>query len=137
MTICYDYVTVSYKCTIPAFASMLTSSFLCGLNISYELWLKQTSLCPCCNFKVKRITGFNKMDLSPKTFIFQGLFNLFICHKTKYTTVICFMSSNILRGTGWQMYYSLIKTRGPGWYLQLHYPCWTKLLLLFMPSELP
>lgn len=56
------------------------------------------------------------MDLSPKTFIFQVLFNFFICHKTKYTTVICFMPSNILRQTGWQMYYSLIKKRSPGCY---------------------
>lgn len=51
------------------------------------------------------------MDLSPKTFMFQGLFNFFVCHKTKYTTLRCFMPCNILRQTGWQMYYSLIKKR--------------------------
>ena len=98
-------------------------------NLSYKQQLRQTSIYTCCNFKVKIITGFNDGSFSKDLYV-PSVTHFFICHKTKHTTVTCFMSSNILRQTGWQMYYSLIKRS----MFTVAVPCWPKPLLLFMLS---
>ena len=64
-------------------------------NLSYKQQLKQTSIYTCCNFKVKIITGFNTMDLSLKTSVFQVLliFSFVIKQNTPQWHVLCLLIS--------------------------------------------